>query len=104
MLLICLPVLDIRDMKDYWLTPGIQQRKALPPVGVDQDPSVKDPAEDGDNNPWFTLHQVKNSFMRDRLFGNIKADFKIACTYFSISQIFTGHTERNPRSENFEEL
>jgi TonB-linked SusC/RagA family outer membrane protein len=70
------PSVDVRDMKDYWLTPGIQQRKALPPVGVDQDPGVKDPAEDGDNNPWFTLNQVKNSFLRNRLFGNIKADFQ----------------------------
>ncbi len=72
------PSVDIRDMKDYWLTPGIQQRKALPPVGVDQDPGVKDPSEDGDNNPWFTLNQVKNSFVRNRFFGNLKADFQIA--------------------------
>jgi TonB-linked SusC/RagA family outer membrane protein len=72
------PSVDVRDMKDYWLTPGIQQRKALPPVGVDQDPSVKNPSEDGDNNPWFTLNQVKNSFTRNRLFGNVKADFQVA--------------------------
>ena len=71
------PSVDIRDMKNYWLTPGIQQRKALPPVGVDQDPSVKDPSQDGDNNPWFTLNQVKNSFLRNRLFGNVKADLQI---------------------------
>ena len=72
------PSVDVRDMKNYWLTPGIQQRKALPPVGVDQDPGVKNPATDGDNNPWFTLNQVKNSFVRNRLFGNIKADFQLA--------------------------
>lgn len=71
------PSIDIRQMKDYWLTPGIQQRKALPPVGVDQDPSLFDPASDDyDNNPWFTLNQVKNSFLRHRLFGNVKIDYK----------------------------
>ncbi len=72
------PSVDVRQMKNYWLTPGIQQRKALPPVGVDQDPGVKNPATDGDNNPWFTLNQVKNSFTRNRLFGNVKADFQLA--------------------------
>ncbi len=72
------PSVDVRQMKDYWLTPGIQQRKVLPPVGVDQDPGVKNPATDGDNNPWFTLNQVKNSFTRNRLFGNVKADFQLA--------------------------
>ena len=71
------PSIDVREMKDYWLTPGIQQRKALPPVGVDQDPRVKDPATNGDNNPWFTLNHVKNSFLRNRFFGNVKADFQI---------------------------
>jgi TonB-linked SusC/RagA family outer membrane protein len=71
------PSVDIRQMKNYWLTPGIQQRKALPPVGVDQDPSLFDPASDDyDNNPWFTLNQVKNSFLRHRLFGNVKVDYK----------------------------
>ena len=72
------PSVDVRDMKNYWLTPGIQQRKALPPVGVDQNPGVKDPSRDGDNNPWFTLNQVKNSFTRNRFFGNVKADFQLA--------------------------
>ncbi|MBN9381193.1 MAG: SusC/RagA family TonB-linked outer membrane protein [Chitinophagaceae bacterium] len=72
------PSVDIRDMKNYWLTPGIQQRKALPPVGVDQAPDVKDPATDGDNNPWFTLNQVKNAFVRNRLFGNVKATYQFS--------------------------
>ncbi|HVW60345.1 MAG TPA: SusC/RagA family TonB-linked outer membrane protein, partial [Puia sp.] len=77
------PSVDIRDMKDYWLTPGIQQRKVLPPVGTDQDPDLKDPATDGDNNPWFTLHQVKNSFLRNRLFGNVKATYQFS-PHFSL--------------------
>ncbi|MHA4809417.1 SusC/RagA family TonB-linked outer membrane protein [Flavitalea flava] len=73
------PSVDIRLLKNYWLTPGIQQRKALPPVGVDEAPDVPDPASgDFDNNPWFTLNQVKNSFLRNRLFGNVKMDYQFS--------------------------
>jgi TonB-linked SusC/RagA family outer membrane protein len=72
------PSADIRQMKNYWLTPGIQQRKVLPPVGVDQSPDVLSPATDGDNNPWFTLNQVKNSFQRNRLYGNVKANYQFS--------------------------
>ncbi|MFI5194127.1 MAG: TonB-dependent receptor plug domain-containing protein, partial [Chitinophagales bacterium] len=71
------PSIDIRQMKNYWLTPGIQQRKAIPPVGVDADPTVPQPEGDNfDNNPWFTVNQVKNSFLRNRLFGNVKLDYQ----------------------------
>jgi len=72
------PSVDIRQMKNYWLTPGIQQRKALPPVGVDQSPGAPDPASNGNDNPWFVLHQVKNAFLRNHLFGNVKASFNIS--------------------------
>ncbi len=67
------PSVDVRQLKDYWITPGIQQRKALPPIGLDQSPGAPDPASNGDNNPWFTLNQVKNGFLRNHLFGNVKA-------------------------------
>jgi TonB-linked SusC/RagA family outer membrane protein len=69
------PSIDINTMKNYWLVPGIQQRKALPPVGVDQSPDVLDPADNGDNNPWFVLNTVKNGFLRNHLFGNVVANF-----------------------------
>lgn len=69
------PSVDVRQMQDYWLTPGIQQHKALPPVGVDQDPTPPSQATDGFNNPWFTLNQVRNSFLRNRIFGNVKANY-----------------------------
>ncbi|MDB5276795.1 MAG: SusC/RagA family TonB-linked outer membrane protein [Ferruginibacter sp.] len=71
------PSVDIRDMKNFWLTPGIQQRKVLPPVGVDQSPDVLDPADNGDDNPYFYLHQVKNSFVRNHLFGNVKLSYQL---------------------------
>ncbi len=72
------PSVDIRQMKNYWLTPGIQQRKALPPVGVDQSPGAPDQASNGDDNPWFVLNQVKNSFLRNHLFGNLKLNYQIS--------------------------
>ncbi|MEX6690924.1 SusC/RagA family TonB-linked outer membrane protein [Danxiaibacter flavus] len=70
------PSVDVRQLKNYWLSPGVQQMKALPPVGVDENPDVLDPAKNGDNNPWFTLNQVKNSFLRNHLFGNLKASYQ----------------------------
>jgi len=71
------PSVDVRQLKNYWLTPGIQQRKALPPVGEDQSPGALDPATNGDDNPWFILNQVKNGFLRNHLYGNLKAAYKI---------------------------
>ena len=72
------PSVDVMQMKNYWLVPGIQQRKALPPVGVDQSPGALDPNQNGDDNPWFILNQVKNAYLRNHIFGNIKATFNIS--------------------------
>lgn len=71
------PSVDVRQLKNYWLTPGLQQRKALPPVGEDQSPGALDPSSNGDDNPWFILNTVKNGFTRNHIFGNIKATFEL---------------------------
>jgi len=57
------PHIDINDLKDYWMPgqEGLQQRS--------QDKTF--------NNPYFLAYEVKNSFVRDRLYGNIKADWQI---------------------------
>ena len=58
------PHIDIRDLKDYWEPgqKGLQQRTQY----------------NGEfNNPWFLAYEVKNSFKRDRLYGNIKLDWQI---------------------------
>lgn len=58
------PHIDIRDLKNYWVPgqEGLQQLSQAP----------------GDyNNPYFLAYGVNNSFVRDRLFGNIKAEFQI---------------------------
>ncbi|MBS1667481.1 MAG: SusC/RagA family TonB-linked outer membrane protein [Bacteroidetes bacterium] len=58
------PSTDIRDLKQYWLPgqEGIQQRSQYKGLF---------------NNPYFLINEVKNSFVRDRAFGNIKADWNI---------------------------
>ena len=58
------PHINILDLKDYWV-PGqeglMQKSQAL-----------------GDyENPYFIANEVKNSFERNRLFGNLKADYQI---------------------------
>lgn len=57
------PSTDIRDLKNYWV-PG-QEGLAV----VSPHPSI--------NNPYFLAYEVNNSFVRDRVYGNIKADWQI---------------------------
>jgi len=59
------PHINILDMKDYWEPgqEGLKQRTQF----------------DGSyNNPYFLAYEVKNSFVRDRIYGNIKADWQIS--------------------------
>lgn len=58
------PHIDINELKDYWV-PGQE--------GLQQ----KSQSAKNFNNPWFLAHEVKNAFERNRLFGNIKADYQI---------------------------
>lgn len=55
---------DILDLKEYW-EPG--------QVGIQQ----RTPYNGVYNNPYFLAYAVRNSFVRDRLYGNIKADWQI---------------------------
>ncbi|MBW7893400.1 MAG: SusC/RagA family TonB-linked outer membrane protein, partial [Chitinophagaceae bacterium] len=57
------PSTDIMDLKNYWV-PG-QEGLAV----VSPHPSV--------DNPWFLAYEVNNSFVRDRVYGNLKADWDI---------------------------
>ncbi len=58
------PHINITDLKDYWLPgqEGLQQRSQYKGVW---------------NNPYFLANEVNNSFVRDRVFGNVKADWQI---------------------------
>jgi TonB-linked SusC/RagA family outer membrane protein len=73
--------IDIRQVRgqSVWLTPGIQQFKPLAPVGVDASPTPQSPiGSDVPDNPWFVLDQSKNGFVRNHLFGNLKASFNFS--------------------------
>lgn len=58
------PHIDILELKDYWLPgqEGLQQRTQSKGIY---------------NNPYFLANEVNNSYVRDRIFGNIKADYQI---------------------------
>lgn len=58
------PHTDIRDLQDYWMPgqEGLQQRSQY--AGVY-------------NNPYFLAYEVNNAFVRDRIYGNIRADYQI---------------------------
>jgi TonB-linked SusC/RagA family outer membrane protein len=58
------PHTDIRDLRDYWLPgqEGLQQRTQSQGVY---------------NNPYFLAYEVNNSYTRDRVFGNVKADLQL---------------------------
>lgn len=58
------PNLDIRDFRDYWV-PGKEGLEAMT--------YHKGTYE----NPWFLAYEVNNSFDRDRVFGNLKADWQL---------------------------
>lgn len=58
------PHIDINELKNYWV-PGQEGLQQL-------SQSAKN-----FNNPWFLAHEVKNAFERNRLFGNMKADYQI---------------------------
>lgn len=58
------PHINILDMQDYWMAgqEGLQQRSHYP-AGFD--------------NPYFLANEVSNGFFRDRLYGNVRADWSI---------------------------
>ena len=77
------PHIDIRDLKDYWVPgqEGLQQLSQGP----------------GDyNNPYFLAYEVNNSFVRDRVFGNLKADWQIT-PHLSIMGRYSLDTYREER-------
>jgi TonB-dependent SusC/RagA subfamily outer membrane receptor len=55
---------DIRDLKDYW-EPGFE--------GLVQ----RTPYNGTYNNPYYLANEVNNSYDRDRVFGNLKADWQL---------------------------
>lgn len=55
------PHININDLKDYWITPGVLQRNF-------------NAAHD---NPWFAAYELQDKFNRLRTFGNVKLEYQI---------------------------
>jgi TonB-linked outer membrane protein, SusC/RagA family len=58
------PHINILDLRDYWVegNEGVQQLSQAP----------------GEyNNPYFLAYEIRNAFARDRVFGNLRADWQI---------------------------
>lgn len=55
------PHVNINDLKDYWITPNILQKN----INTAHD------------NPWFAAYELKDSFDRMRVFGNMKLDYQV---------------------------
>ncbi|WP_437918330.1 SusC/RagA family TonB-linked outer membrane protein [Sphingobacterium sp. LRF_L2] len=58
------PHINILDLKDYWIS-GQEELQQL-----SQSPG-------NHNNPYFLAYGVNNSFVRDRVFGNLRLDWTI---------------------------
>lgn len=58
------PHIDLLEMKNYWMPgqEGFQQRTQYNGIY---------------NNPYFLANEVNNGFTRDRIFGNLRADWQI---------------------------
>ncbi len=61
--------IDIREVRDYWEPgqEGLQQRTTW--LGKPEDSEY--------NNPYFLAYEIDNRFNRDRIFGNLKAEWEI---------------------------
>jgi len=55
------PHININDLKDYWTTPDVLQRNF----------------NKAHDNPWFAAYELRDSFNRMRMFGNMKIDYQI---------------------------
>jgi TonB-linked SusC/RagA family outer membrane protein len=66
------PQIDIRDLKDYWL-PGFEGSVQNSPYTFGEDPTVTNW-----NNPYFLAYEVNNGFERNRIYGNVRADWQIS--------------------------
>ncbi|RCR67756.1 SusC/RagA family TonB-linked outer membrane protein [Larkinella punicea] len=58
------PHIDLLELKNYWMPgqEGLQQRTQYNGIY---------------NNPYFLANEVNNGFTRDRVFGNLRADWQI---------------------------
>ncbi|HOZ85195.1 MAG TPA: SusC/RagA family TonB-linked outer membrane protein [Niabella sp.] len=58
------PHIDINDLRDYWEPGKVGLQQRTPYNGVFE-------------NPFFLAYEIDNGFVRDRMYGNIRADWQI---------------------------
>ena len=79
------PHIDIRDQRQYWIEgrEHIEQRRVT---------------EDGDN-PYFLAMAKTNSFVRNRLYGNVRLDYTILPGLSAFARIALNRTDENRESK-----
>jgi TonB-linked SusC/RagA family outer membrane protein len=79
------PHIDINDLRNYWVKgqEGLQQL-------------TQDNGAGEYNNPYFLAYEVNNSFVRDRVYGNVKAEWQIS-NAFSLMGRYSMDTYREQR-------
>lgn len=55
------PHINVNDLKDYWVTPDVQQRNF----------------NTAHDNPWFAAYELRDGFDRFRALGNMKLEYEI---------------------------
>jgi len=77
------PHVDINELRNYWEPgqEGIQQRSH----------------SSSHDNPWFIAYEINNSFLRNRVFGNVRADWDVLPTLSMFARV-----SLNTNSENRE--
>ena len=65
------PHIDIRDLQDYWL-PGYEGLVQNSPYTFGDDPTDTEW-----NNPYYLANEINNGFERNRVYGNIRADWQL---------------------------
>ena len=66
--------IDMNDLKDYWVE-GYEGLRQKTPVDIDNPDTPGSGIEN--NNPYFLAYEAINSFQRQRLYGNLRADWQI---------------------------
>ncbi len=64
---------DIRELKDYWVSGGENIRQKTP--------------HSGNNNPYFLAEAVSNSFNRRHTYGNVRLDWDILPTLRAYARV-----------------
>ncbi|MCC5908696.1 MAG: SusC/RagA family TonB-linked outer membrane protein [Balneolaceae bacterium] len=79
------PHVNVMELRDYWEPgqEGIQQRSYA----------------SGQDNPWFLAYGINNSFLRNRVFGNVRADWDILPNLSMFARVSLNSSSENRESK-----